>query len=826
LAALLIPFLFLAALEGGLRVFGYGHPSGFFLKSQVDDREVWIENFQFGWRFFPPRLARVPQPILLPVEKAPRTCRIIVLGESAAMGDPEPAFGLSRIIEAQLSHLFPNVQFEVVNAAMTAISSPVVREIARDCRTRDADFWIVYMGNNEVVGPFGAGTVFGAQAPRLGLIRANAALTRLRSGQWIAALQSRTADSLPAAWEGMEMFLDQQVRQDDPRLETVYSTFAWNLDDLLQFGTRSGARVIVSTIASNLRDCAPFASLHRANLAPDELGEFERLHHAGVDSQESNRFGDAVGFYTQALEVDPEFAELHFRLAQCHEQLGAAPEALEYYVKARELDTLRFRADRRINQIIRERAEHWSEHAVEFVDAEAVFSIDGAPGDEWFFEHVHFTFAGNDRLARLLIERVVPHIEEKFEIRTEAGLLSSNELAARLGYTDWHRLQILEDMQRRLQLPPFSSQNNADERMERFRETLRALKNSLSREGLEPSIAAIRESVQRVPSDWMLRESFAKLLQAAGEHGAALEQWGEVRRRLPHYVPAWYSAGNLLDQQGQSAEAIPFFERALDLQPQTVEALNGLGLALANLGKRKEALATLKKAVSLRPEFVEGRVNLGLTLAQLGRTQEALEHYRAALQINSNSLPAHLNLGKLLAGQDQHQAAIAHYERALEIDPAHAIAHYNLANTLSAQKNPRAAAHYEQAIRSDASFGEAHLGLGLERAREGRDEEALEHFAEAVKLRPDSVDARMNLAIALAGARRFDEASEEFKQVLKLHPASPEAHLNLGIAMARQNRFDEAIDYFEKTLQLEPANESARKYLGVARQMREQTRSK
>ena len=33
----------------------------------------------------------------------------------------------------------------------------------------------------------------------------------------------------------------------------------------------SGARVIVSTIATNWKDCAPFASMHREGLTPDHI---------------------------------------------------------------------------------------------------------------------------------------------------------------------------------------------------------------------------------------------------------------------------------------------------------------------------------------------------------------------------------------------------------------------------------------------------------------------------------------------------------------------------------------------------------------------------
>jgi hypothetical protein len=53
---------------------------------------------------------------------------------------------------------YPGLTFEVHTAAMVAINSHAIREIAADCAEHDPDLFILYMGNNEVVGPFGPGT--------------------------------------------------------------------------------------------------------------------------------------------------------------------------------------------------------------------------------------------------------------------------------------------------------------------------------------------------------------------------------------------------------------------------------------------------------------------------------------------------------------------------------------------------------------------------------------------------------------------------------------------------------------------------------------------
>src|ERR1019366_4184638 len=250
LAFLVGPLLLLALVELGLRLAGCGYPTAFFLNSREGDRPMLTDNPKFGWRFFPPAVARAPRPLFFSARKPPGTVRIFVLGESAAMGDPEPAYGFARQLERLLQARHPDQKIEVVNTGMTAINSHVVRLIARDCAPREGDFWLVYAGSNEVIGPFGAGTVFSRQVPNLTLVRFVLTLKTTRVGQWLAQI-TRGANE-PKQWEGLEFFLKSQLTRDDPRLKRVYASFAANLGDIADFGRRSGATVLLATMPVNL----------------------------------------------------------------------------------------------------------------------------------------------------------------------------------------------------------------------------------------------------------------------------------------------------------------------------------------------------------------------------------------------------------------------------------------------------------------------------------------------------------------------------------------------------------------------------------------------
>ena len=84
-ALTVVPVILIGGLELVLRVIGYGYPTDFFLKTRVNGRTVYIENQRFGFRFFPPAVARSPSPVVMEAEKAANTYRIFLLGESAAV---------------------------------------------------------------------------------------------------------------------------------------------------------------------------------------------------------------------------------------------------------------------------------------------------------------------------------------------------------------------------------------------------------------------------------------------------------------------------------------------------------------------------------------------------------------------------------------------------------------------------------------------------------------------------------------------------------------------------------------------------------------------
>lgn len=551
-------------LEGGLRLFGFGHSTAFFRQEcDAEGRLWWRENRWVTAPYFPPELIRRPQSIRLPVEKAPNTYRVFVLGSSAAMGDPEPAFSLARQLDLLLGAAYPEIRFEVVNAGITAINSHVVRALARDCAKLQPDLFIVYEGNNEVIGPYGPGTVFSPFLGSSSAIRAGQAIKATRTGQLLAATARKLGPARKELgdWGGMQMFLRNEIDREDPRLETTRALFAENLRAIAESGREAGARVLLCTVLTNQRDFAPFASRHRAGLSEAEREEWGKLFAAG--DEESLR---------AALKLDDRHAELHFRLGKLCLLQNRLAEAKAHFQTALDLDLLRFRTDSRLNDAIRALAV---EPGVTLVDLEAKLAAQtptGVPGDEFLYEHVHLNFQGTYLAARELFEAISGELVRtgKIAAAKPAGALPTMaEARQRLAYTTYEQAMILREMQARVARPPFTAQSDNAARQKFYAERAAVAAKILAQPETKDGLVALYErALAARPDDWLLARNVGMAYVGLGLPERALPLLEKTVGQIDDDPDSLFALATAQQKHGQAEAAVRSFSRLRMLEPK------------------------------------------------------------------------------------------------------------------------------------------------------------------------------------------------------------------------------------------------------------------
>jgi len=620
-------------MEVGLRAGGYGHPSTATIGCEVNGVACRGDNVKFSWRFFPGNIAPEFDPFIFPTVKPPNTRRIFVLGESAAQGTPDCAYGFARILKVLLTHAHSGTNFEVVTAAMPAINSHVVVEIARDLARYQPDLFVVYMGNNEVIGPYGPGTVFAPLLSNLPLIRAGIRLKVTRTGQLLGDIAAGLGmdGHSPRVWRGMEMFMGQRVAADDPRLETVYRHFRRNLEDIRRLATSSGAGVLFCTLGCNLRDSPPFASLHRSDLGQGDLAKWIGLYEKGAQDEAAGGYTRAIENYLAAAQLDDRYADLQFHLGRCYWQTGDFEKAGDRFVLARDLDALRFRPDRHMNEIIRDVASAGGDPRVGLVDVEDVFRADspsGVPGRELFHEHVHMAFHGDYLLAKSLCEKVA----RSTGMPEGQPLLDEAKAAQCLGYNAWaHYNTLFKVLNYYIRKPPFTGQLYHEEQVQRLDGDVKRAEAALTAEVRRQIAVQFRDLIQQSPSDIWFRLRFAEFASVfLKDERTAAEQCRRVQELVPHSYKPHVALALSLGGLQRFDEVIEHLNQAVRIKPTCAKGYHLLGLAYQARGRVDEAMKCYARAVRLSPDDAEGYKKMADILLSRGKVQEARAMQRKA----------------------------------------------------------------------------------------------------------------------------------------------------------------------------------------------------
>jgi len=662
-----MPLLTLAILEVALRLAGYGYSTGLFENVRLDGRDWLLNNEKFSLRFFPPELSRWPSPLMMEPVKPAGTCRVFIFGESAAQGDPEPSFGAGRYLEVMLRERYPGVHFEVVNVAITAINSHVIVPMARECAGYQGDLWIIYMGNNEMIGPFGAATVFGAKAPPWPVVRLGLALQTTRVGQMLMDLGRKIKGHAtgPGVWGGLQMFLGNQLLPDDPRKEVVYKNFQRNLQDILRAGRNADAAMILNTVAVNLKDCPPFAS---------------------VSVSDTSRSAGAEYGAAESLLMH-----------------GDVTAAREQFQRACDDDALAFRADSRINGIIRETGRQMAGPRLVLCDAADSLPEPGKiPGQEIFYEHVHFNFDGNYRLARLWAAQAERLLPGDVKNKAKGGWASQELCEARLGLTDWNRCDVYKEVQQRMERPPLNSQFNNDRRVSDLAARIDRMLRQRDAAAAGNARALYTDAIARAPRDYLLHENYGEFLELTGDLKQAALEWKQARELMPRNPFAYLTEGQLLEKQADLPAARDAFRQAVNLHPRYAEAWFELGKLDAIEGKLEDAMKNYEQSAALQPNDAQTYLYMGKVLSLMKRSEESVHSFRRALELDGANWEAHYALGGELGMHGQFAEAKTEFQQVVSLQPQYAMGHLNLGVALLKLNDPDGARQqFNETLRLD-----------------------------------------------------------------------------------------------------------------------------
>lgn len=561
---MLTPLAFFGVAEGIARI---AWPEGalpLFVPAPVGEGQYLVANRNVARRWFV-REHIPPAPMLEPfaARKPANGYRVFVLGESTTAGFPYPRNGtFSRVLRDMLRDVLPADSVEVINLGIAATNSYALVDIAREVTEQSPDAVVIYAGHNEYYGALGAASsenVVGS-AP----IVKRAYLWMLRSRVVLAlraALQRPAGDATAPAGERASLMEALAGQREIPLDSDLYRRgvrqFESNLTRVVRVFRDENVPVFIGSLASNLRGQRPLAA--RANRGPSR----------------------AEGIFLNARRA---------------EAMGDLALARLLYARARDLDVVRFRAPTEFNLVIDRVAKRSGARYVAVAEAAAREAPAGAPGDEFFLEHVHPNRNGYATIARVFFESMRttgfggrrPQLDS---LRPPAEYFAGMELTAFDERIVRHTVRTLTSRW------PFVAITRRSDYRTSYRPT--DLFDSLA---FEVSRGAPWETGKlRLAAEYERQREFDL---------AAAEYRGLVRD-APLFEEPLRLLGRALIAGGREAEAEVALERALRLRP-TAAAAN----ALAGIAMRRRELprgiALLKLSLSLQPNQPDALYQLSL----------------------------------------------------------------------------------------------------------------------------------------------------------------------------------------------------------------------
>ena len=770
LAFVVAPIVLLALLELGLRAAGYGHSTRVFVAREFEGEKFYSTNEAFFEQFFSMPLRRDMWEYLeldVPATKPEDAYRIVVLGGSAALGvQPDFAFSFGRVLVTMLEARYPGVRFELYDVAHSGLNSHAMRSAAKAFAKRRPGLFVIYMGNNEVNGPFGAVTAVGKRwSWSLPFIRAKTAATDLRIAQ-LATGHGRQAWRMPVETR------DDDLPLDGPRMKKVFEYYRANLDDILGSATRSGAAVALCTVGCNVRDWRPVLSMNRRDLTGPDKESWEHLYQAGIARQDGGRHAEALATYAEAVDIDGKHAELCFRMGQCHWELGDYESARQCFIQAWDLDLFRSRVPRPLNEIIRETAMALADDDVRFVEAAGRLeesSPHGIAGNELFFDDVHLTFAGNYTIARAVFEQVaeVLPLWVRERAKGEGAPLTQAECAHRLGMSpgvrERHIRRILQTNSEWHKQPvPHLEQELAE----------------LEEMGIR-RLAKIRaegyvQALELSGSDWVKRMRYAQALLDLADLEGALEQARVLVSGFPRRRVTRRFLGILLARAGKTAEAIEQFETCVALYPDDYDAYLEWARALEREERLDEAMALYGRALGIDPDNALAKCGEGGIHAKAGRGEAALKAYREAIVLDPARWEPYAGIDAFYKDRNDPEGCAATWRAIAHDHPGAVQAYLRLGMALEAGADTAGAiAVYRQAAEANPDDAALHACLGEALAKDGRLEEAIAPLGRALDLNP-RIDRLYPLLLrALREAGDYEAARERVAQCERLGVALP-----------------------------------------------------
>ncbi len=205
-----------------------------------------------------------------------------------------------------------------------------------------------------------------------------------------------------------------------------------------------------------------------------------------------------------------------------------------------------------------------------------------------------------------------------------------------------------------------------------------ALRNALA----ELSLELVKDFNPQAAARFLSSKAMACSGHCESEWQASIDFCKSWAQRQPNDALALYFLGYSLDLSGHPANAVPYYQRSLELNPKAGFVWNNLGAAFWDSGRIAEAKQAYLNGVQ-HGRTPNALMNLGVLELDIGHYEIADDYMHRALKEDPNFLGALLNLGHVQLKERKYPEALQTFKRVQNLRPGDMQSLFGLTHSLA-----------------------------------------------------------------------------------------------------------------------------------------------
>ena len=308
------------------------------------------------------------------------------------------------------------------------------------------------------------------------------------------------------------------------------------------------------------------------------------------------------------------------------------------------------------------------------------------------------------------------------------------------------------------------------------------------------------------PKDAEVENNYIQLLILSNRLDEARALNDSLLKKSPNDDKALLYSGQIQIRDGHASNALATLQKLVKNDPKNAAAHDQLGFAFQQLTDEESAEREWREAVRLHPELTDAQRALALLAMRKG-DMTTLEQASTQLINLQPKAPEGYSLRAISEiNRKQFSAAEADIHQAITAAPQSQLGYVEMGNLrLMQQRYADAASAYQQALDRDANSIDALRGLMNTSIAQNQADKAVALAETQIAKSPNNGDFYDLLGTTLFRNKHDLTAAESaFSKSAQLNPKNPDALIKLGQVQAAEGKVDEAISTYRQSAQDHP----------------------